>query len=94
MKNLVKTQREWLLEDIEQIQRYFPGAELIESFETPFDIDIRSETVVKPVRSTGASEQRAGECGLAASEAMLAPEERQASLDRTVTLFLCPGDLL
>jgi len=33
------------------------------------------------VRSMGASEQRAGECGLAASKAMLTPEERQASLE-------------
>lgn len=32
------TQREWLLEDLEQIQRYFPGAEALETIETPFDI--------------------------------------------------------
>ena len=33
-----KTQREWLTEDFDQIRRYFPGAELLEAIETPFDI--------------------------------------------------------
>ncbi len=33
----------------------------------------------EPVRSTGASEKRAGECGLSASEATLAPEESEDS---------------
>lgn len=32
------TQREYLYEDIEQIRRYFPGAELAETLETPFDL--------------------------------------------------------
>lgn len=36
------TQHEWLLEDLEQIQRYFPGAELLEALETPFDIQTRT----------------------------------------------------
>ncbi len=34
------TQREWLLEDIEQIRRYFPGAKLVETVDTPFDISV------------------------------------------------------
>jgi len=45
------TQREWLLEDLEQIQRYFPGAELLEPIETPFDIEIKGKS--KEVRDEG-----------------------------------------
>ena len=32
------TQREYLYEDIEQIKRYFPGAEYAETLMTPFDL--------------------------------------------------------
>jgi hypothetical protein len=36
------TQREWLLEDLDQVRRYFPGAEVLEVTETPFDIRVQS----------------------------------------------------
>lgn len=90
MNGAARTQREWLLEDIEQIKRYFPGAELLETLKTPFDIKTHSfiemgtsshRPVVRrtksklPMRSMGTSEKRVGECGLSASEVMLTPEE-------------------
>lgn len=31
-------QHEYLYEDIEQIRRFFPGAEFVEALETPFDL--------------------------------------------------------
>lgn len=39
------TQREWLVEDLAQIRRYFPGATLIEPLDTPFDIEIGEEAM-------------------------------------------------
>lgn len=68
-------QREWLLEDIEQIRRYFPGAELLETIDTPFDI--------KPLRSGGASEKRAGEWRLLSNEVTRVPQEGRAPLETT-----------
>lgn len=47
--------------------------------------------IVETVRSTGASEKRAVECGLSASTAMLTPEEEQAPLkDRKSLLATTP----
>lgn len=47
MSHAPRTQREWLMEDLEQIERYFPGSELLEAVETPFDIHVpqRAEPV-------------------------------------------------
>lgn len=93
------TQHEWLTEDVEQIRRYFPGATFIETFDTPFDIhtlqqghtERTAQAAAEPVHSAGVSEKRAGECGLTASGAMLAPEERRVSLQCGVFLL---GELL
>ena len=38
------TQREWLTEDIRQIRRFFPGATLINTLDTPFDIRVPQRT--------------------------------------------------
>lgn len=41
MFSRVSTQKEWLTEDLAQIQRYFPGATLVEAIDTPFDLTRR-----------------------------------------------------
>lgn len=92
MSRTTTAQREWLLEDLEQIQRYFPGAELLETLDTPFDIKTQSKTVTKRMRSTGASEKRAGEWRLFSNKVMRTPQEGQAPLERMGVFFI--GGLL
>lgn len=41
MSRSTHTQREWLVEDLDQIRRYFPGAKFIKPLDTPFDIETR-----------------------------------------------------
>lgn len=74
-------QREWLVEDLEQIQRYFPGAELIEPLDMPFDIEAqptpaqrKHERKIRAHSASGGREGRRGWSGLLASEAMLVPD--------------------
>lgn len=80
MNGYTEIQREWLTEDLAQIRRYFPGATLLGTLDTPFDLEIRvksqevrEETALrhdnKPVRSAGASEKNERTARAAADKA-------------------------
>ena len=55
MSRSARTQREWLVEDLDQIRRHFPGATIVEAFSIPFDFQPKTKTRAQHGRERKAS---------------------------------------
>ena len=83
MNIATRTQPEWLMEDLEQIQRYFPGAVLLETLDTPFELQ-----TIEKTRAQRGHERKASERVWAASERSDTGTQREASLPSKMNALL------
>lgn len=79
------TQREYLAEDLEQIRRFFPGATIIKTLETPFDITARGPSAQRRRKQKGNGRMQAASVPSLSLETRHSGNERVARAAVAIT---------